>query len=182
MARGGTSPPRRKLNGSQSRKRAFLVGKGPLTSALATSLGSKAMALSAKFKALDLYISSAGGEVNAGLLIYNTIQTLNVKVRTICFGRAHSVASLVLASGRSGCRRALMGSSVSLHRPSAGSFGNVDEVVQHVSSAVCSEEAVVQAYMKVCDRRLNEVRAAMVRSFAMDVSEAWAWGLIDGIL
>lgn len=157
---------------SQSRKRAFLVGKGPITAALAAALGSKAMALSAKFKALDLFICSGGGEVNAGLAICNALQTLNAKVRTVCFGLAHSVASLVLASGRSGCRRALVGSSISLHRPAGGSFGNVEEVTQHVSSAVHSEEAVMQAYMMVCDRKLNEVRAAMLCAFAMDANEA----------
>ncbi|MGP1914494.1 MAG: ATP-dependent Clp protease proteolytic subunit [Candidatus Hodgkinia cicadicola] len=176
------SPPRRKRNESQSRRRAFLIGKGPITTALATALGSKAVALAAKFKALDFYICSDGGEVNAGLAIFNMVQTLNAKVRTICFGRAHSVASLVLASGRSGWRKALIGSNVSLHRPSVGSFGNVEEVIQHVSSAVYSEKAVIQAYMKVCGRKLNEVRAAMMSSFAMNEREAKAFGLIDGTL
>ncbi|MGP1918260.1 MAG: ATP-dependent Clp protease proteolytic subunit [Candidatus Hodgkinia cicadicola] len=167
---------------SQSRRRAFLVGKGPITAALAAALGSKAVALSAKFKALDIFICSDGGEVNAGLAIYNTVQALNAKVRTICFGRAHSVASLVLASGRSGCRRATLGSSVSLHRPSVGSFGNVGEVCQHVSSAIYYEKAVVQAYMRVCGRKLNEVKTAMLCAFAMDANEAKVWGLIDGVL
>ncbi|MGP1918544.1 MAG: ATP-dependent Clp protease proteolytic subunit [Candidatus Hodgkinia cicadicola] len=159
-----------------------MIGKGPITTALATALGSKAVALAAKFKALDFYICSDGGEVNAGLAIFNMVQTLNAKVRTICFGRAHSVASLVLASGRSGWRKALIGSNVSLHRPSVGSFGNVEEVIQHVSSAVYSEKAVIQAYMKVCGRKLNEVRAAMMSSFAMNEREAKAFGLIDGTL
>ncbi|MGP1927293.1 MAG: ATP-dependent Clp protease proteolytic subunit [Candidatus Hodgkinia cicadicola] len=176
------SPPLRKWNGSQSRRRAFLIGKGPITSALATALGSKAVALATKFKALDIFISSGGGEVNAGLALCGIVQTLNAKVRTVCFGRAHSVASLVLASGRSGYRKALSASSVSLHRPSVGSFGNVGEMVQHVSSAVHSEEAVVQAYMKTCDKTLKEVRGAMLRTFAMDANAARAWGLIDDIL
>lgn len=151
-----------------------MIGKGPITAALSVALVSKALALSAKFKALDFFVCSDGGEVNAGLAIYNAVQALNAKVRTICFGRAHSVASLVLASGRSGCRRALLGSSVSLHRPSVGSFGNVEEVIQHVSSAVSSEKSVIQAYMKVCDRKLDEVKSAMLRSFAMDANEAMA--------
>ncbi|MGP1916082.1 MAG: ATP-dependent Clp protease proteolytic subunit [Candidatus Hodgkinia cicadicola] len=176
------SPPHWKRNESQSRRRAFLIGKGPITAALATALGSKAMALAAKFKALDFYICSGGGEVNAGLAICNIVQALNAKVRTICFGRAHSVASLVLASGRSGCRMALIGSTISLHRPSVGSFGNVREVIQHVSSAVYSEEAVVQAYMKVCGRKVNEVQAAMANSFAMNARDAKAFGLIDDAL
>lgn len=154
------------------RKAPYLIGRGALTSAVTANLVSKLLVLASKFKALDLFISSCGGEVTAGLTICQCMQALNIKVRTLCFGRAHSVASLVLASGRSGCRKAIRGSSISLHQPAVGCFGNSEEVAQQIGLAFHSETAVIQTYMKVCGKRFNEVRLAMRKAFAMDANAA----------
>jgi len=48
---------------------------------------------------INLYINSPGGEVTAGLAIYDTIQFIKAPVSTICVGQAASMAAVLLASG-----------------------------------------------------------------------------------
>jgi ATP-dependent Clp protease protease subunit len=50
-------------------------------------------------KDIALYINSPGGEVYAGLAIYDTMQFIRPAVQTICFGMAMSMAAVLLAAG-----------------------------------------------------------------------------------
>ena len=53
-------------------------------------------------KDVSLYVNSPGGVVYAGLAIYDTMQFIQPDVRTICFGVAMSMGSLLLAGRRAG--------------------------------------------------------------------------------
>lgn len=67
-----------------------------------------------------MYINSPGGVVTAGLAIYDTMQYIRCPVATLAMGQAASMASLLLAAGEPGHRRALPHSRVMLHQPSGG--------------------------------------------------------------
>lgn len=49
---------------------------------------------------IKLYINSPGGEVDAGLAIYDTMQFVRAPVSTIVIGMAASMAAVILAAGR----------------------------------------------------------------------------------
>ena len=51
-------------------------------------------------KDISLYINSPGGQVYAGLAIYDTMQFISPDVATICFGVAMSMGSLLLTGRR----------------------------------------------------------------------------------
>ena len=55
-------------------------------------------------KDVMMYVNSPGGEVTAGLAIYDTMQALRCPVATFCVGQAASMASLLLAAGAKGKR------------------------------------------------------------------------------
>src|SRR5256884_7004273 len=55
-------------------------------------------------KDIAIYINSPGGQVTAGLAIYDTMQYVRPPVSTICIGMAYSMGAVLLA-GRSGGRR-----------------------------------------------------------------------------
>lgn len=82
-----------------------------------------------------MYINSPGGVVTSGLAIYDTMQVQKHKqfcsscccfkyiqcpVKTLCIGQAASMASLILAAGSEGERKALPNSRIMLHQPSGG--------------------------------------------------------------
>src|SRR5213592_882065 len=67
-------------------------------------------------KDIAIYINSPGGQVYAGLAIYDTMQFIKPEVQTICVGVAMSMGSLLLAGGTKGKRFALPNSRVLIHQ------------------------------------------------------------------
>ncbi|HXU81848.1 MAG TPA: ATP-dependent Clp protease proteolytic subunit, partial [Polyangia bacterium] len=53
-------------------------------------------------KDVMMYINSPGGDVSAGLAIYDAMEALRCPVATFCVGQAASMASLLLAAGAKG--------------------------------------------------------------------------------
>ncbi|MEK7499381.1 MAG: ATP-dependent Clp protease proteolytic subunit, partial [Patescibacteria group bacterium] len=55
-------------------------------------------------KDITLYINSPGGQVTAGMAMYDTMQFIKPDVSTICFGIAASMGAVILAAGAAGKR------------------------------------------------------------------------------
>lgn len=51
-----------------------------------------------------MYINSPGGDVYSGLALYDMMQALSCPVKTVCTGRADSMAALLLMGGEKGER------------------------------------------------------------------------------
>src|SRR5258708_31344654 len=58
-------------------------------------------------KDISLYINSPGGDVYAGMAIYDTMQFIRPDVATICFGMAMSMGAILQAGGAAGQRSSL---------------------------------------------------------------------------
>src|SRR3954468_21149062 len=71
-------------------------------------------------KDVMMYVNSPGGEVTAGLAIYDTMQALRCPVATFCVGQAASMASLLLAAGADGKRTPPQNARIMIHHPPAG--------------------------------------------------------------
>src|SRR4029077_21044878 len=82
-------------------------------------------------KDVMMYVNSPGGEVTAGLAIYDTMQALRCPVATFCVGQAASMASLLLAAGTKGKRSALPHARVIIHHPSAALQGPATDIEIH---------------------------------------------------
>ena len=72
---------------------------------------------------IKMYIHSPGGEIGAGLAIYDTMQHVRAPVSTVALGNVCSMASVLLAAGRPGMRRALPSSFIMLHQPHGSGSG-----------------------------------------------------------
>ena len=75
-----------------------------------------------------MYINSPGGNVYAGLAIYDTMQHLRAPVSTFCVGMAASMGAVLLTSGAKGKRSALPNSRIMIHQPSGGSQGTASDI------------------------------------------------------
>src|ERR687894_851931 len=82
-------------------------------------------------KDVSLYINSPGGQVYAGLAIYDTMQFIKPDVSTVCFGMAMSMGSLLLTGGTPGKRLALPNSRILIHQPSGGYQGQSADIEIH---------------------------------------------------
>ena len=66
---------------------------------------------------INLYINSPGGNVSAGLAVYDTMQFIRPDVATTCMGMAASMGALLLAGGTPKKRFVLPNSRVLIHQP-----------------------------------------------------------------
>src|SRR5215217_8266342 len=82
-------------------------------------------------KDVSLYINSPGGLVYAGLAIYDTMRFIKPDVRTICFGVAMSMGSLLLTGGARGKRMALPNARILIHQPLGGFQGQASDIEIH---------------------------------------------------
>jgi ATP-dependent Clp endopeptidase proteolytic subunit ClpP len=71
-------------------------------------------------KDIQFYINSPGGEVSAGLMVYDTMQYIKPDVQTICMGMAASMGAFLVAAGAKGKRFALPNADLMIHQPSGG--------------------------------------------------------------
>ena len=67
-------------------------------------------------KDIYLYINSPGGDVYAGLAIYDTMQFVKPDISTISVGIAMSMGALLLTGGAEGKRMALPNSKILIHQ------------------------------------------------------------------
>src|SRR5512140_3748133 len=79
-------------------------------------------------KPIDMYINTPGGEVPAGLAIYDAMQLVTPAIRTFCVGKALSMGAILLAGGAKGKRIALPNSRVMMHQPLGGAYGPTSDV------------------------------------------------------
>lgn len=93
---------------------------------------------------INVYISSYGGEVQAGLAIYNALKRHKAKVRTICDGFACSIASVIFMAGE----ERIMNDSSLLMIHNAWSFaeGNAKDLRKQADDLEKITQASITAY------------------------------------
>src|SRR5246127_617594 len=77
---------------------------------------------------IQMYINSPGGQVDAGLAIYDTMHLIQPPVATTCIGRAATMGAVLLAGGAHGKRAALPNARILIHPASAGAPGHASDI------------------------------------------------------
>lgn len=135
-------------------------------------------------KAINLYINSPGGSVTAGLAIYDTMTYIRSPVTTICVGQAASMGSLLLCGGAVGQRFCLPHSSIMVHQPSGGYFGQASDIAIHAKEILRVRHQLNQIYQQHLTKShtLDDIEKLMERDYFMGAKEALELGLVDKIL
>jgi ATP-dependent Clp protease, protease subunit len=133
-------------------------------------------------KDIQIYINSPGGEVYAGLGIYDTIQYISPDVSTICTGIAASMSAVLLAAGAKGKRSALPHSRIMIHQPMGGARGQASdiEITAREIQKLKTELYEIIAYHS--GQNIKKVSADGDRDFWMIAEEAKEYGMIDEVL
>jgi ATP-dependent Clp protease, protease subunit len=133
-------------------------------------------------KDISLYINSPGGQIYAGLAIYDTMQFIKPDVTTICFGMAMSMGSLLLAGGTAGKRLALPNSRILIHQPSGGYQGQSADIEIHAQEILDLRRRMDEIYANHTGQALEKVHDDMDRDRYFKPDEAVEYGLIDRII
>ncbi len=133
-------------------------------------------------KDISLYINSPGGQIYAGLAIYDTMQFIKPDVTTICFGMAMSMGSLLLAGGTAGKRLALPNSRILIHQPSGGYQGQSADVEIHAREILDLRSRMDEIYSNHTGQDIEKVHTDMDRDRYFKPDEAVEYGLIDRVI
>lgn len=96
-------------------------------------------------KNVEVYISSGGGDLFAGVAICNLLQRFDGHTKAIIDGLAASAASIIAF----GCDEIEIPSNAYLmiHKPSVGIFGNADELLKWADTLDELQKGLVETYM-----------------------------------
>jgi len=133
-------------------------------------------------KDIQMYINSPGGVIYSGLAIYDTMQYVGCDVRTICFGMAMSMGSLLLVGGAPGKRMVLPNARVLIHQPSGGFQGQSTDVEIHAREILELRKRVDEIYAKHTGQTVERVHDDMERDRYFTAEEAVEYGLADRII
>ena len=133
---------------------------------------------------VTIYINSTGGEVNAGLMIYDAIQASPLTIHMICAGMAASMAAVLLAGGQKGRRYILRHSKVMIHEPLiAGGVGGSATSIRNISESILETRDIVNGILaEHTGKTTEEINAATDHDNFMNAEEAVAFGLCDRII
>jgi ATP-dependent Clp protease protease subunit len=131
-------------------------------------------------KDVSLYINSPGGVVYAGLAIYDTMQFIRPDVRTICFGVAMSMGSLLLAGGAPGKRMALPSSRILIHQPLGGYQGQATDIEIHARETLNLRRHVDEIYARHTGQTVERVHEDMERDRFFAAEQAREYGRSTG--
>src|SRR3972149_4008777 len=131
---------------------------------------------------VHMYLNSPGGNISAGLAIYDTMQFINCDVATYCVGQCASMGAVLLAAGTPGKRKALPNSRILIHQPLAGMEGSAEDILIHAKEFIKVKERLNRILIKHTGHPLEKIEKDTDRDRFMSAEEALEYGLIDHII
>jgi ATP-dependent Clp protease protease subunit len=135
-------------------------------------------------KDISLYINSPGGEVTAGMAIYDTMQFIRPDVQTIVMGQACSMGSLLAQAGAKGKRMILPRARHMIHQPSGGARGQATDMLIQVEEILAMKRNLTEIYVEhnSAGKTFDQLSADMERDNYMSADQAVAYGLADQVI
>jgi ATP-dependent Clp protease protease subunit len=145
-------------------------------------------------KDIYMYVNSPGGEVTAGLAIYDCMQFIKPDVSTIVLGQACSMGSFLANAGAPGKRLVLPESRTMIHRVSSGTPGTrgsvhvqelqFEDAVRAMNESKRLNERLTELYVKhnTAGKDYEELFEAMKFDTFLSAHEAVAYGLADQVV
>ena len=133
-------------------------------------------------KDISVYINSPGGQVTAGLAIYDTMQYVRPSVSTICIGMAYSMGAVLLAGGSDGRRYALPHANILIHQPWGGMQGQASDIQIHAKEILRTRELLNGILARHTGQPIERVQQDTERDYFLTPEQAKSYGLIDDII
>jgi ATP-dependent Clp protease protease subunit len=134
-------------------------------------------------KDISLYINSPGGDVYAGMAIYDTMRYVRSEIQTICFGMAMSMGAILLAGGAKGKRIALPNSKIMIHQGHTSGFeGQATDVEIRAREILALQRRMEELLAADTGHTPERIHDDTQRDNFMTSEEALSYGLIDRVV
>jgi len=131
---------------------------------------------------INMYIQSPGGQIHAGLAIYDTMQLIRPQVSTICVGMAASMATVLLCAGAKGKRFALPHATIHMHQAIGGVQGQAADMAIAAKEIMRQQDILKEILIKHTGQPLDKITHDTDRDFYLNPEQAVEYGLIDEVL
>jgi ATP-dependent Clp protease protease subunit len=133
-------------------------------------------------KEIQMFINSPGGQIYAGLAIYDTMQQISAPVSTVAVGVTASFGTVLLAAGTAGRRYALPNATVHLHQPLGGAQGQATDIEIQAKEILRLRQKLNEILSHHTKQTVERIAEDTDRDIYMSAEEAVEYGLIDGML
>ena len=131
---------------------------------------------------INMYINSPGGQVYAGMAIYDTMNMIPNPISTVAVGMTASFGTVLLAAGTSGQRYALPNSTIHLHQPLGGAQGQVTDIEIQAKEFIRLRQNLNEILVLHTGQEIEVIENDTERDFWMDAHSAVKYGLVDKVL
>lgn len=162
----------------------IILLNGVIDGGLAQRVVCQLLYLEKKYPArpIQLFINSPGGEVNAGMAIYDAMNYVSVEVQTVGIGCAASMAAFLLSSGTRGKRCALPNTEVLIHQPLGGAQGQAEDIIIAAKHIERTRDRLNAILAKNTGKSIERIAEDTDRDYVLYADEAREYGIIDQVI
>jgi ATP-dependent Clp protease protease subunit len=131
---------------------------------------------------ISMYINSPGGQVYAGLAIYDTMQMITNPISTVAVGVTASFGTVLLTAGTKGQRYALPHATIHIHQPLGGVQGQATDIEIEAREILRLKTRLNQILSFHTGQSVETIEKDTDRNFYMDAQGAVDYGLVDKVL
>jgi len=131
---------------------------------------------------ISMYINSPGGQIYAGLAIYDTMRMIPNKISTVAVGVTASFGTVLLAAGTKGHRYALPHATIHMHQPLGGAQGQASDIEIQAKEILRLKARLNEILAASTGQTLDVIEKDTERDLYMSADQAVEYGLVDKVL
>lgn len=131
---------------------------------------------------IQMYINSPGGQVYAGLAIYDTMQMIPNPISTFAVGVTASFGTVLLTAGTKGHRYALPNSTIHMHQPLGGAQGQASDIEIQAKQILRLKRLLLGIMAKHTGQPIETIEHDSDRDYYLEAQQAVDYGLVDHVL
>lgn len=131
---------------------------------------------------ISMYINSPGGQIYAGLAIYDTMRMLSNKISTVAVGVTASFGTVLLSAGTKGQRYALPHATIHMHQPLGGAQGQATDIEIQAKEILRLKTRLNEILAESTGQPLEIIERDTDRDFYLTAQQAVDYGIVDKIL
>ena len=131
---------------------------------------------------ITLQINSPGGSVSDGLAIYDTLNYIDAKIRTVGLGMCASMGAFLLSAGTRGMRTATENCEILIHQPLGGASGQASDIIIAANHIERTRARLNRILSENTGKPVKTIQKDTDRDTIMTAEEALRYGLIDVVI
>ena len=156
---------------------------GQINEKIARTVSEQLLALSGESDdPITIYISSPGGHVESGDVVYDMIKFVKPKVRVVGTGWVASAATNIYLAAKKENRYSLPNTRYLVHQPSGGSQGDATDIKIQMEEILKTKQRINKIIAEETGRPIEQVEKDTDRDHWMSVEEAIDYGIVSKVI